>query len=186
MATPSAIVGSGVAQADPRRVSRRTAGSLSFRTRSLSPRPAVRFIKAIPVLYRPSDEPVWLRGMTVDISDSGMLLEAAGAGPRVATGPDARRVGCLRRYAAGYGASSRPPCAKRYTDTVHSLPAGHPVHCGLTCCRRPVGVEGRRLFSIPLRSTEAVAERQCLSGPHVRLHLLNRQIVVYRSTGTCS
>jgi CheY-like chemotaxis protein len=41
------------------------------------PRPAARFIKAIPVLYRLSDEPVWLRGMTVDISDSGMLLEAA-------------------------------------------------------------------------------------------------------------
>jgi DNA-binding response OmpR family regulator len=39
-------------------------------------RPAVRFIKAIPVLYRPSEHTVWLRGMTVDISDSGVLLEA--------------------------------------------------------------------------------------------------------------
>lgn len=42
------------------------------------PRPAARFIKAIPLMYRPFEQTVWLRGMTVDISDSGMLLEAAG------------------------------------------------------------------------------------------------------------
>ena len=34
-----------------------------------------RFIRAIPVLYRPSDQPAWLRGLTIDISDSGLLLE---------------------------------------------------------------------------------------------------------------
>ena len=37
---------------------------------------AARFVKAIPVLYLPSGQTDWLRGMTVDVSDSGILLEA--------------------------------------------------------------------------------------------------------------
>ena len=40
---------------------------------------APRFIQAIPVLYRPSDQTEWLRGLTVDISESGILLEAVRA-----------------------------------------------------------------------------------------------------------
>ena len=46
------------------------------------PPAAPRFIKAIPVLYRPSDQTAqtaWLRGLTIDVSDSGMLLEAVSA-----------------------------------------------------------------------------------------------------------
>jgi len=44
------------------------------------PPEAPRFIKAIPVLYRPSDDQTeWLRGLTIDISDSGILLEAVSA-----------------------------------------------------------------------------------------------------------
>ncbi len=42
-------------------------------------RAAPRFIQAIPVLYRPSDQTEWLRGLTIDISDSGLLLEAVAA-----------------------------------------------------------------------------------------------------------
>ncbi len=41
-----------------------------------SPR-APRFIRAVPVLYRRVGEEEWQRGMTVNISESGMLLEAA-------------------------------------------------------------------------------------------------------------
>ena len=44
---------------------------------SPSQRPtAARFVKAIAVLYLPSGQTDWLRGMTVDVSDSGILLEA--------------------------------------------------------------------------------------------------------------
>ncbi len=43
------------------------------------PRAAPRFIKAIPVLYRPSDQTAWLRGLTIDISESGILLQAVSA-----------------------------------------------------------------------------------------------------------
>ena len=39
---------------------------------------AARFVKAIPVLYLPSRQTGSLRGLTVDISDSGMLLRAVG------------------------------------------------------------------------------------------------------------
>lgn len=42
-------------------------------------RAAPRFIQAIPVLYRLSDKTKWLRGLTVDISESGILLEAVRA-----------------------------------------------------------------------------------------------------------
>ena len=38
---------------------------------------APRFIRAVPVLYRRVGEEEWQRGMTVNISESGMLLEAA-------------------------------------------------------------------------------------------------------------
>ena len=38
---------------------------------------APRFIRAVPVLYRAAGEEEWQRGMTVNISESGMLLEAA-------------------------------------------------------------------------------------------------------------
>ncbi len=37
---------------------------------------SARFVKAIPVLYRSSEQTAWLRGLTVDISDSGIMLEA--------------------------------------------------------------------------------------------------------------
>lgn len=43
------------------------------------PPAAPRFIKVIPVLYRPSDQTAWLRGLTIDVSDSGFLLEAVSA-----------------------------------------------------------------------------------------------------------
>ncbi len=42
-------------------------------------RAAPRFIQAIPTLYRPADQTEWLRGLTVDISESGILLEAVRA-----------------------------------------------------------------------------------------------------------
>ncbi len=42
-----------------------------------SPLRAPRFIRAVPVLYRRVGEEEWQRGMTVNISESGMLLEAA-------------------------------------------------------------------------------------------------------------
>lgn len=42
----------------------------------VQPPAATRFIKVIPVLYRPAGYPDWLRGLTVNISDSGILLEA--------------------------------------------------------------------------------------------------------------
>ena len=42
-----------------------------------SPPRAPRFIGAVPVLYRRVSEEEWQRGMTVNISESGMLLEAA-------------------------------------------------------------------------------------------------------------
>ncbi len=41
------------------------------------PSTAARFTKAIPVVYRIADQAEWLRGQTVDISDSGLLLAAA-------------------------------------------------------------------------------------------------------------
>jgi DNA-binding response OmpR family regulator len=40
------------------------------------PSTAARFLRAIPVLYRPGAQTAWLRGLTVDVSDSGILLEA--------------------------------------------------------------------------------------------------------------
>ena len=42
-------------------------------------RAAPRFIQGIPVLYRPSGQIAWLRGHTVNISESGILLEAVRA-----------------------------------------------------------------------------------------------------------
>ncbi len=38
---------------------------------------APRFIRAVPVLYRAVGEEEWQRGITIDLSESGMLLEAA-------------------------------------------------------------------------------------------------------------
>ena len=38
---------------------------------------SARFVKALPVLYRVQGEPEWKRGLTVNISESGVLLEAA-------------------------------------------------------------------------------------------------------------
>ena len=43
------------------------------------PSAAGRFVKAIPVLYRLSDQTEWLRGLTIDISESGILLQAVSA-----------------------------------------------------------------------------------------------------------
>ena len=43
------------------------------------PPAAPRFIKAIPIRYRPSDQTAWLRGLTIDVSDSGILLKAVSA-----------------------------------------------------------------------------------------------------------
>ena len=37
----------------------------------------LRFVEALPLLYRIEGEPAWHRGITVDISASGVLLEAA-------------------------------------------------------------------------------------------------------------
>ena len=36
-----------------------------------------RFVEALPLMYRVVGEPAWQRGITVDISASGVLLEAA-------------------------------------------------------------------------------------------------------------
>ena len=38
---------------------------------------AQRFVEALPLLYRIAGEPAWQRGLTVNISASGVLLEAA-------------------------------------------------------------------------------------------------------------
>ena len=38
-----------------------------------------RFIRAIPVLYRPAGQTEWLRGLTINISECGILLEAVSA-----------------------------------------------------------------------------------------------------------
>ncbi len=38
---------------------------------------APRFIRAVPVLYRAVGEEEWQRGVTINLSESGMLLEAA-------------------------------------------------------------------------------------------------------------
>ncbi len=38
---------------------------------------APRFIRAVPVLYRAVGEEEWERGVTINLSESGMLLEAA-------------------------------------------------------------------------------------------------------------
>ena len=46
-------------------------------TIQFSPARAPRFIRAVPVLYRRVGEEEWQRGMTVNMSESGMLLEAA-------------------------------------------------------------------------------------------------------------
>ena len=42
-----------------------------------TPMRATRFIAAIPALYRVIGEEAWQRGLTVNMSDSGVLLEAA-------------------------------------------------------------------------------------------------------------
>ena len=46
-------------------------------TIQFGPPRAPRFIRAVPVLYRRVGEQEWQRGMTVNLSETGMLLEAA-------------------------------------------------------------------------------------------------------------
>ncbi len=46
-------------------------------TIQFSPLRALRFIHAVPVLYRAAGEEEWERGVTINLSESGLLLEAA-------------------------------------------------------------------------------------------------------------
>ena len=86
------------------------------------PPAAPRFIRAIPVRYRPSDQTAWLRGLTVDISESGILLEAV-----CALAPGSRLDLTLEASEStlGSGSVSRSGRVVRHSTPTPFIP--HPV-----------------------------------------------------------
>ena len=88
------------------------------------PPAAPRVISAIPVLYRPAGQPEWQGGLTVNISESGILMDAVSA-----LAPESRLDLTFEMFKAigrlGSGTVSRCGRVVRHATPTPSIP--HPL-----------------------------------------------------------